>query len=64
MDMSTATNAVFRPLSRRGSVQDPNTKTALFESDEIIKYLNATYGGPPPPKTPEPKTAEATTTTV
>lgn len=24
-------------------LQDPNTKTALFESADIIKYLNETY---------------------
>lgn len=26
-----------------GRLQDPNTKTALFESADIIKYLNETY---------------------
>ncbi len=37
-------------VARGGKMQapylvDPNTGTALYESDDIIAYLNATYGG-------------------
>lgn len=44
----------------RVHVQDPNTMIALFESDEIIKYLNETYSVPGASSTPEPETADTT----
>jgi glutathione S-transferase len=46
----------FRPeaVQKGGKAQfpylvDPNTKTAIYESDDIVRYLFATYGAGPAP---------------
>lgn len=43
-----------------GTVQDPNTMTALFESNEIIKYLEDTYATPGAASSAAPEPAETT----